>query len=209
MANQKYIHTLIWILAIVWAVLLIINGFDITLEFFKPISTVTGIGILIIGLFERWIWEWRWLHPWFVSVPNIAGTWQGQIISDWIDEANMQKKPPIEAYIIIRQTFSSIQVKLVTQESSSELIDGKLFKNNGIVRLTGVYMNISKQAYRDKSPIHYGGIFLEICENDSVILEGYYWTDRKSRGDLYFKNKVKSICSNFEDCKKIFSKLKK
>ncbi len=209
MVNQKYFHTLIWILAIIWAFLLTINGFSVTWEFFKPISAVIGIGIFIIGFFDRWIWKWRCLHPWFVSIPNISGTWQGQINSDWKDETNLQKNSSIQTYIIIRQTFSSIQMKLVTRESSSELIDSRLYTNNNVFRLAGVYINNPKQSYRDKSPIHFGGLVLEVCENDSIILEGHYWTDRKTRGDMYFGNRANTICSNFEDCEKVFSQLKK
>lgn len=204
MNEKKHIQALIWFLSIVWAILLVLDGFSISISFFKPISTVIGIAVIAVTFFEKLAWKLKWLYPWFVDMPNISGTWQGYISSNYVDE-NSKRLDQIEVYFIIRQTLTSIDIRMITAESSSDIIVARIYKMNGTLRIGGIYMNIPKQVYREKSPIHYGGLSLEICINSTIVLEGSYWTDRKTQGDISFKNRRKIICSTFEDCRNTFS----
>jgi len=207
MSDKKYIHALLYLFVFILTLLLLAEGTVIPIHSFKPVGLAITISILLYGLFEKWVWKWRLFHPWFVSTPNISGTWKGQLISNWINPETNQLIPAIEAYLIIRQTLHSIQVKLVTSQSSSDLIGGRLKKKgDSTYQITGVYINTAKLSYREKSPIHFGGILLEVQENSILMLEGHYWTDRKTGGEMFFKEHKNIICASFEDAKNIFNK---
>jgi len=111
MISRLHLSTLIAAAAIVWAVLLVIEGVAIGLEFARPFNRVIGVLVILLLLCERWAWRWEWLHPWFVSTPVLRGTWRGRIMSTWKDPATGQAVSPIEAYIAITQTASAIQMR--------------------------------------------------------------------------------------------------
>lgn len=206
--EKKHIKTLIWILALVWAVLLCIDGMVVTIAFFKPLSFVTALAIILVGVFNKWLWKWKILYPWFVSTPNISGTWQAKINSSWIDKNTGEKRDDIEAYFIIQQTLSNIKILLVTAESSSELIGGELAKdkNTGKYRITGVYLNEPKLLKVKQSPMHYGALFCKIVINGkSTVIDGCYWTSRETKGDIVFLKHSKQTCSKFNECRKLFN----
>lgn len=204
MPNKKYLSVLLWFFAIVLALFLIYQGYIIDIVFFRAINLAIGATILGLPLFENLLWKFQIFRPWPISIPNLSGTWEGEIISNWVEPDSPQKFPAIKAYLIIRQTFSTIHVTLVTQQSSSNLLSGKLYPKDDVYQLVGIYMNISKQSYRQKSPIHYGGLLLNIYEKDVMVLEGSYWTDRCSDGEIKFSRRIKKVCSNFENCESNF-----
>lgn len=203
--EQKHIKALIFILAIIWVILLFIAGvIPVTLAVFKPMGFVTAIAIFLIGAFDKWIWKWKILHSWFVPIPNLSGTWKAGLDSNWVDKATGEGSKDIEAYFIIEQTFSSIKVTLLTKESSSELISGQLFKdkNNGKYYITGIYLNEPKMLKKD-SPMHYGALRCNVmADKRAVTIEGNYWTDRQTKGEIHFLKHSPHIYHNFDECKK-------
>lgn len=206
MFEKKHVQTLLWFLFIVYAFVLLGNGFGTFDTIFKPISIIVSFGIGIIELFERWFWKCKLLHPWFVSVPNISGAWKGLLISNYINPKTGQKIDSIEIYFIIHQTFSTIKVKQVTVESTSHTIGTGLSKINEAFYLVGTYQNIPKLTNRGKSSIHHGAFNLEVCVNkEIIILEGSYWTDRNTQGEIRFMEHTKTICSTFDNCEKNFN----
>lgn len=75
MLSRTHLTPFLAIAVFLWSALLILNGQSVSFELLKPFSTVAGaIGILALA-FERWLWRWRYLHPWFVSMvltPNLS-----------------------------------------------------------------------------------------------------------------------------------------
>lgn len=184
---------------LLWSVLLIMNGQSVSFDLLKPFSTVVGaIGVVAL-VFERWIWRWRYLYPWFVSTPNLQGTWRGQLVSDWkrVDGSSI---PPIEVYLVIRQTLSTISMRLLTPESSSVLLGGNVTKEvDGIETVTGVYLNIPDILRRDGSPIHHGGMILQVQGHPPARLQGEYWTDRGTKGGLCFTSRSDRLLQSFDE----------
>ncbi len=186
MITDIQLSTLVFIAAFVWGILLLIKGIPLTRALFEPFSDVTGVLVLILAFFNKWAWKWNFFHPWLVSTPYLHGTWKGQLISDWVDPKTKKQTVPIEAYLVIRQNFSSIHAHLLTENASSDLLSGEVIKNSdGTWSLAGIYRNIPKILIRDRSPIHHGGIILSVKGKEPVGLEGQYWTDRGTKGELY------------------------
>lgn len=193
MITDVQLSTLVLIAAIVWGILLILKGTSLSIKLFDPFSTVTGVLVVILGFFDKWAWRWKIFYPWLVSTPYLQGTWKGQLISDWLDPETKQPIAPIEAYLVIKQSFSSLHANLLTKESSSELLSGEVVKNaDGTWSVVGIYRNTPKLLIRDRSPMHHGGIILRVKGKSPVGLEGQFWTDRGTKGELYLSGHNKN-----------------
>ena len=87
--------------------------------------------------------------------------------------------------IKIRQRFLQIQVLIETNESYSNSICASFDfdEMRGHKELVYSYINVPDVTIRGRSQIHYGTARLRYKEKDKT-LEGTYWTDRKSVGDM-------------------------
>lgn len=204
MANRLHVTVFLLVASAVWAVALIARGVPFTARFFEPFSLVVGACVLALTLFEVWIWRWPFLHPWFVHVPNVRGTWKGEIASLWVDPETGARPAAIPCFISIRQSFSSIQIRLMTSESSSNLLSGSLAAaSDGTFELTGVYRNTPRLAVRSRSPIHHGALRLQVIGSPPTEMEGDYWTDRDSKGELRFRKVSPKPCYAFSDAEEL------
>ena len=121
------------------------------------------------------------------------------IQSNWIDPSTGKTIEGIEGYMAIRQTYSSLSLRLMTSESSSELIGPEIvvFKD-GTFRVAGLYSNEPKQLIKNRSPIHNGAILLQVIESPVTALKGHYWTDRNTSGEIELTNLHNQIYHDFE-----------
>lgn len=199
MISRFNLTALVLMIVGIWAFFLILAGISVTKEFFSPLSKVVGVVLLLLLVFDRWLWKLPFLQPWFVSTPDVSGTWKGKIISSYIDKKTGDAIGPIDAFLVIYQTFSSINIQMITEESKSDLLSGNFIINGrGPIKIAGIYNNIPYIMKREKSPIHYGGFLLEIHNGEKVTLEGEYWTDRDTKGNLIFDKRVKEISDSFD-----------
>jgi hypothetical protein len=200
MISRSHLTVLLGLAAILWGILLLLSGVHVSMQLAKPFSAVLGILLILLGLFEKWVWRLPILHPWFVSTPVLRGTWKGRVTPFGLDHESGQPYSPIEAYLTIRQTFSSISIRLITNESSSELLAGNIVKEpDEIYTVFGTYRNTPRLLKRDESPIHYGGLFLHVQGKSVNALSGQYWTDRNTRGELHFDRREKTTVDSFEE----------
>ena len=178
----------------------------------SPPCSETGItGQELLGTaFEFLLWRWSCLHGWFVKRPNLRGTWRVELQSDWIDPATNVGVPIIICYMGVAQTLSSLQMHLMTSESESWFIAEGITPSRSNVgyRVAGVYTNEPKAHLRgNRSEIHFGGLLLETHgpANRPNTLTGEYWTDRKTKGQMTFTERVPDVCTRFEDAKRAFT----
>jgi len=157
-------------------------------------------GYVIVGiLFTKWIWRWDLLQGWLIKVPDLQGTWRGELKSDWIDPFTSKDLAPIPIVLVIRQTFSTIKCTLMTQESTSysTTADINYVSSGEDLYLTYNYTNRSKATIRDKSPIHDGAAILKIIKVPQRSLEGEYWTSRKTRGEMTLNFESETLAEKF------------
>jgi hypothetical protein len=81
--TDKRIPGVIFVAAAVWAVLLVLQGVDVGTALFKPLSSVVGITVLLLGLYDRHLWRWRWLRR-LQKRPVLHGTWKGSLQTTWV-----------------------------------------------------------------------------------------------------------------------------
>lgn len=206
MKNFRQIKYLIFILSALWAIILLAQGVAVPLSFFRPLNYVVLAALVIIFAFDKWMWKWRLIRLIFsITTPDLIGTWKGTLLSNWVNPATENSTPPINAYLVVTQTYSSINIKLLTRESSSDLLNGTIDENKGVYRLLGIYLNEPRMSVRDRSQIHFGSIAISVHEGNPPRLEGKYWTDRGTKGEMLFELRIKDTYTSFEDCEKEFT----
>jgi hypothetical protein len=75
-------------------------------------------------------------------------------------------------------------VVFITGESKSKSISASIDKIQDEWQLTYCYLNVPQANVRDRSAIHYGTALL--CVENPEEIQGQYFTDRKTTGDLKF-----------------------
>ena len=152
-------------------------------DIFKTISINVGIWLL----FVNWAWKWRIWYPWLVPFPNLDGKWEGHLKSNY----NNKSLEPIPTEVSINQTFFNIQVKIKTGESRSHSTGASfdIDKDRGIQQLIYSYLNTPKSSVRERSEIHYGTTLLIFDGFKVDELEGQYWTDRETTGEILLRRK--------------------
>lgn len=139
----------------------------------------------VVLIFEKWAWKWKKFQGWLVSTPNIQGEWKGHM-----KYKHKGKDCEKDFDVKIIQSFLYISVCIKTDESISNSVTATfdIDKERGIRKLIYTYRNEPKIVFRKKSPIHYGTSALSISD-DFNEMEGYYWTDRNTQGELRITKK--------------------
>lgn len=185
MIEKLHLTTVILVAAIIWGALLILDGVLVSISWLRHVSVVTGVLLVLLSIFDLYLWRLAIFRSWFVKRPLVDGTWKVQLQSNWIDPRSGQVMPPIDAFMVVRQTFSRMSLRLLTAESQSELLGAEVIRaDDGSYRIIGVYRNEPRLGVRERSPIHYGGLVLQVIGSPPVRLTGHYWTDRDTKGEI-------------------------
>jgi hypothetical protein len=206
MLSRLQLSAILLVAAALWGGMLVFEGVAVNCTWLRPFSTVVGVLLLLLVIFDIWAWRWRMLHGWFVPRPDLRGTWRVELRSEWKNPTTNTGVGPILAYFVIRQTFSSLSVRMLTAESASELVAADISKaSDGTYRLAAVYRNEPKLSVRDRSPIHYGAFVLDVQGDPAKGLAGHYWTDRNSCGELRTMARHDSIAGSFKEAQELLA----
>jgi hypothetical protein len=201
------IKAAVWYLAVVWASLLLLSGGTVSAGFFEPVSKVAAAAVILMFAFDRWIWRWRLLHGWFVKRPNLHGTWVTELTSSWVDPVSGERVPPTVGYLVVRQTFSRLSMRLLTEKSASRLRGAEIATDgDGLYEVTAVYSNDPKFVTRDGNPGHNGAFILSVRGNPPAAMEGHYWTDRSTHGGMRADNRVPRVFDSVEEARAAYSR---
>ena len=104
--------------------------------------------------------------------------------------------------MVIRQTLSSLRIRLYTAESESETLSAKVHCcEDGTFTVAGVYRNTPRLGVRDRSPLHHGSILLSVQGDPPQSLSGEYWTDRLSQGELELTARAMTFAHSFDQAR--------
>lgn len=151
-------------------------------------TSVTVITAVSCG-FCKVAWKWGIFRNWLVIVPDLSGTWDGVLESDWIDPDTKEKTAPINSMLTIRQTLFRVSCVLVTGESSSRSISSEFVfdQDAQTCKLIYTYQSDPNQILQAKSRIHYGTAVLNVKGTSANrLLDGDYWTGRRTSGHMSF-----------------------
>ena len=176
--QKKLINICVWSAIILFAVRCTISWKDVIAglslyDLFGYASEAISVAVIFSGIYEKILWRFM---P-FEKTPKLAKHYEGTLKSNY---DNIERKASLE----IKQTLLSVHITLVTEESKSKSISSSIDDVLGEMQLTYCYLNTPKAEYRKRSEIHYGTATLSITNQRS--LEGQYYTDRATSGDMMF-----------------------
>lgn len=158
--------------------------------------------MLALLAWDKLLWRMAWLHGWFVKRPDLRGTWRARLVSDWRDPETERQPAPIDGFVAITQTFSSLEFRLLTAESESWFLVSEIRESmkGGGYQVFGVYMNQPDPALRgSRSEIHFGSLALDTHGDAQrpASLSGEYWTDRGTKGTMQLSDRTASVYTQF------------
>lgn len=207
MIAKIHVQFIVGAAAAIWAVLLLIQGVAVEISWFRYYSMVTGTVVLLLMCFDYWLWRLPILQGRVVKRPDLRGTWRAMFRSNWIDPNTGQGIPPREGYVAISQTFSTMTFRLMTGESTSELLNAQLVPSmDGSYRLLGIYRNEPRLSVRGRSTIHNGALLLDVSSAPVSRMTGHYWTDRNTAGEIELTDRVDQRYSDYDSARLAFEK---
>lgn len=180
-----FAFTIFGLAFIVYSIIFLMTQNLDSIDFHKAlthISSTISINIFIWMIFIAWAWKWKFFYPWLVPFPDLSGEWKGTIKSNWKEK----ELDPIPIEVSISQNFFTIQIRIKTNESKSYSISASfdIDKERGFQQLVYSYLNTPKSGVRERSEIHYGSTILNFEGCKVTKMDGEYWTDRETTGEV-------------------------
>jgi hypothetical protein len=168
-------------------------------EWLSPIGPAVAVAGGGLWVFDRFAWRWPGIQR-LVGRPIVLGTWHGELASQWVDPQTGQRIPADpDVFLVVRQRFWRVSVRLLTKESSSASLFASVKTDpDGVNQLVYIYANTPRVEVRHRSELHYGAVVLGAPRDSTEGLEGHYFTDRGTRGEMRFRRRVKKLVETHE-----------
>ena len=193
---KPFLSILLAFSGLVWFTIATANGLNMQnfVDFMRPIPKVVTADLILVAVFMKWLWRWKHLQGWLVPFPDLNGTWQGEIQTNWKD-AEGKTPGPIPAMLTIKQTFGRMSCVMRTgeMESHSFLEGFCIDKEAQVRRLCYSYTSKTKTALRSRSTPHDGTMLFNIIGTPARKLEGEYWTQRQTTGTVTLRFREKGV----------------
>ncbi len=193
---KPFLFILLCFSGLVWFAIATASGLNMEnfFDFMQPIPKVVTADLLLAGFFMKWGWRLKWLQGWLVPFPDLNGTWQGLIQTNWKD-AQGKTAGSIPVILTINQTFGRISCVMRTSEMESHsYIEGFCIDREKQIRqLCYSYTSRPKAALRERSTPHDGTILFNIIGQPIRRLEGEYWTQRQTTGTVTLTFRTKEL----------------
>lgn len=209
-ANANFARGVAIAVSAVWAAVLFLTGLDLDdgvrrLMVYLP----SLIGLLVVA-FDLWLWKIPGISK-MTGRPLIYGTWQATLTpnpeSRIPDGGNWG---PITGAMVIEQTFWTTAVRLHTEQSSSASTTAQIVSANASKQsknLFFTYANRARQEHNQRSFAHHGTTLLHVTGIKPHTLEGSYWTDRLTAGDIVLRFINKKVDTSAADALRAASNL--
>lgn len=199
---KPFLYLLAGFSAVVLFLAAIVQGFDLrnfldVLRLIPIVATADGIAYFV---FTVWLWRWKCFQGWLIPFPDLNGTWQGHIQTNWKDSEG--KTPdPIPTILTIKQSFGRMSCVMRTEEMESHsYLEGFCIDKDAQVRqLCYSYMSRPKANLRERSTPHDGTMLFNIVGVPVYKLEGEYWTQRQTAGTVILSFRTNKLLDEIPD----------
>lgn len=174
---------------LIYALALLGSGIKLDTWLKQLLGLLPTLAVAAIVAFDLWVWRWPFVHR-FLSRPLLLGTWKVSLTPHPDSHIpNGGNWGPIDAYLIIEQTFWTLSATLHTAESTSRSRAARFVarSESKAQLLTFMYENVSRREHRERSPRHIGACEISIESRDPDRLAGEYFTDRFTAGEMQIK----------------------
>lgn len=162
-------------------------------------ASLASLGAVMLEvIYERWLWTFVKVGS--TRVPDLRGTWRGTLKTHWIDPESGQSPPPKTCYLAINQSASTIESRLLTDESRSSSSIATVSRDGSGAVLRYLYFNNPQIEFDHRSRAHNGAGVLHV-DSTTESLEGHYWTDRNSRGELLFTQRHRKRAATYSEAR--------
>jgi hypothetical protein len=179
MPTARWTRIVIGLAGVTWAAILFASGSSLRASWAEPLGYAATIVVLLLLVYDRWVWCWPVVRR-FTGRPVLQGTWKTELLTSY----EARKGEVIEAYLVIRQTYSKISVAMLFDRSTSQSRSADLIAEDGRWVLHYVYRSEKSTLERDGNPPARGAAELTVARRPSTSLEGDYWTEQGTRGQL-------------------------
>ena len=169
--KKKYLEIFIYISLI----MLLGLRYIFKISIIDAVSYSVTLSLLLFTLYSKWLWKYNLLE----KTPRLRKKYVAKIDYQYGGQARNKK---INVYI--KQDLFSVKVTMKSDESFSKSVIANIYQEQDVWYLTYTYINEPSQKNRKKSKIHYGTCKLNL--NDINKINGEYFTDRLSCGDIVF-----------------------
>jgi hypothetical protein len=183
--NRTSVSILLIIAIAVWGGFLWVLGIELTWEHAQPYSLTLAAITSCVWLFDRYIWR-IWPVQKMIRRPDLNGTWRVSLQSSYKDPGSVEPVAPVSGFAVVRQTFSSISIRLMTEQAESFLVASSFdIQTDGTTYLYGAYQSDPSIHLRSGiSEIHYGSFRYKVIGRPPSQISGHYWTDRNTNGSI-------------------------
>jgi hypothetical protein len=162
---------------------------------FSAATGAVGYTSLLAIFFAKWAWKWKILSSLgrIHKVPVLEGIWEGTFESVGNEKTPDDRKNGKVIVEISQPSISSVKVVLQTDETESRSLGEQIIhSNDGTTQLLYTYLSEPKTTVRARSAISYGSAKLRYYNKENCRLEGSYWTDQQTIGNLNLTKTKKS-----------------
>ena len=205
MNSDSLVRLVATVVVIVFAVGIWVTGGKPTLEWLHFFSAAVLISTAVLWLWETILWKLPMAQRLRPVPRDVSGTWKGTLETFWKDPATGVTPAPKPAYLVVRQTASTVSVVLLTDESRSVSSLAAVSNQSDLGSLDYLYLNRPDSRFEDRSRIHHGSTTLDITGRPATRLRGHYWTDRDSKGQLDFAERTKRAADDFNQASIFFN----
>jgi hypothetical protein len=186
MLTPGWIRTVILAAAGITALLLIISGEDLTWDLARPVGLAASAVIWLVVFYERTAWHWPIIRN-LSRRPDLRGTWRTELRTTYAPRAD----EVIPCYLVVRQTFATASVRALFDRSTSSTVVCDLSERDGTWTLTYM-MRSQKRSLEDlDNPSQRGSAELVVADDEARHLEGDYWMELGSRGQVTTTGRTK------------------
>jgi SMODS-associating 2TM, beta-strand rich effector domain len=204
--SKPLIQALVAVFALTYAAQAVVRREPVSGEILSSAGVAVTAGAALVWLVDNVLWRVPILGRLITARPDLRGTWAGELRSTWTDpETSSEREADPHVYLVVRQRYWSIGAELLTRESSSEPVSAELTRSDeGSFRLTLTYRNTPRAAVRERSEMHLGTVVLKISGSPPHGLEGNYFTDRCTTGELTFDARSPEYAGDWESASRLF-----
>lgn len=196
--NRTSVSILLIIAIAVWGGFLWVLGIELTWEHAQPYSLTLAVITSCLWLFDRYIWK---IGPvqYFIRRPNLNGTWRVSLQSSYKNPESEGLVASANGFAVVRQTFSSISIRLMTEQAESFLVASSFdVQADGTTYVYGAYQSDPSIHLRSGiSEIHYGSFRYKVIGRPPSQIAGHYWTDRNTNGSIYLVDRKNVFFDSF------------
>ena len=205
MTSRVHVQLISAIVVAVFAGGIWLSGGQLHSQWLRFYGAAVFLATVALSLWESYFWRLPLVQRIGAVPPNLRGTWKGTLTSLWIDPKTGIPLPPKTAYLVVRQRASSVSVTLITDESRSSSYMGQVDTIDGNTVLSYSYRNRPSPLVESRSRLHHGTALLDVSGRPVDRLEGRYWTDRDSKGELGFSTHSKFFVNDFMSAERLWS----